>query len=353
MGIKISNNAVSRLAGNISDTATTINIVPGDGAKFPAISGSDWFPATLVNGTGDIEIVKCTARSSDSLTVIRGQEATAARTFNAGDRIDLRLTAAVFQTMTAEMMSALAEQGTQLAALLPAGTGPIPWSLPTEPAGWIFADGRTLFNDTAYPDLRTAYVNAGYPHGQDGSGNPKIPDARGRVIVGKDNMGGVAAGRLTTALGGIDGLTLGAAGGVQSYALSTAQLPYHAHTASAATGGAHTPSGSTDTEAAHTHTGSTGSAGAHSHTITTSPTDVGGSGSMGNLYSSGGGGFTTSTAAAHTHTVSVAAGGAHSHALTMAAVADHTHGVTVNAAGASAEHTIVQPGLVANAIVKT
>ena len=47
----------------------------------------------------------------------------------------------------------------------------------------------------------------------DGSTTFNVPDLRGRVPAGKDDMGGSAASRLTTAGGGVDGSTLGAVGG--------------------------------------------------------------------------------------------------------------------------------------------
>lgn len=37
MGIKLANNAVSRLAWNITDSATTIVLVPGESALLPAL----------------------------------------------------------------------------------------------------------------------------------------------------------------------------------------------------------------------------------------------------------------------------------------------------------------------------
>ena len=50
--------------------------------------------ATIVDNLNNIEIVQCTARSADTLTVVRGQEgATPARALNAGDKIENRLTA--------------------------------------------------------------------------------------------------------------------------------------------------------------------------------------------------------------------------------------------------------------------
>ncbi len=57
----------------------------------------------------------------------------------------------------------------------------------------------------------------------DGSTTFNIPDLRGRVVAGADAMGGVAAGRLTDPVSGID--ALGDAGGAQSHTLTTAQLP--------------------------------------------------------------------------------------------------------------------------------
>lgn len=135
----------------------------------------------------------------------------------------------------ANAKSASALIAAALAAFLPTGLGPLPWSLPTLPAGgWVWADGSVLLagSNTA---LRQAYIDAGFPYGQDGSGNPKLPDLRGRIPAGKDNMGGTAAGRLTTAVSGVDGTTLGASGGEQAHTLTLAEVPAHSHTVSGAT----------------------------------------------------------------------------------------------------------------------
>ncbi len=56
----------------------------------------------------------------------------------------------------------------------------------------------------------------------DGSTTFNIPDLRGRVIAGKDDMGGSAAGRLATA---VAGTTLGAVGGGEIRTLVTGNLP--------------------------------------------------------------------------------------------------------------------------------
>jgi microcystin-dependent protein len=54
------------------------------------------------------------------------------------------------------------------------------------------------------------------PHGVgDGSSTFNLPDLRGRASAGLDNMGGTAANRITAAISGVTGTTLGAAGGDQ------------------------------------------------------------------------------------------------------------------------------------------
>ena len=273
MGLKLTNNAISRLAASITTSETTLDLFSGDGALFPSLSAGDWFPATLVAATGEFEIVKVTARSADALTVTRAQENTSAKPFLAGDRIELRMTAASLGEIQTDAqagytaLSQIAALDTEVTGIqsqvtaldgtvtaldasttasvtnlqdqidaippppdgLPVGFGPVPWSLPTEPTGWIFADGRTLTSGTTYTALRSAYISASFPFGQDGSGNPKIPDMRGRVAAGKDNMGGTAASRLTTAGSGVDGATLGAAGGAETHTLSVTQMPSHNH----------------------------------------------------------------------------------------------------------------------------
>lgn len=108
MPLKLSNNAVSRLAASLTTSATTLSVMPGDGAKFPALTAGDWFPLTIVKSDGALEIVKCTARSTDTFTVTRAQEGTAALAFSAGDRVELRLTAAAVNEVNQTAINALA-----------------------------------------------------------------------------------------------------------------------------------------------------------------------------------------------------------------------------------------------------
>jgi hypothetical protein len=64
----------------------------------------------------------------------------------------------------------------------------------------------------------------------DNSTTFNLPDFRGRIGAGKDNMGGTTASRLTTAGSGISGVNLGDAGGSQTVTLTTTEIPAHTHT---------------------------------------------------------------------------------------------------------------------------
>ncbi len=96
------------------------------------------------------------------------------------------------------------------------------------PAGWLLCDGSAV-SRTTYASLFSAIATT-YGVG-DGSTTFNLPDLRGRVLAGQDDMGGSAAGRLTTAGSGVDGATLGATGGAQSVTLTAAEsgLPAHEH----------------------------------------------------------------------------------------------------------------------------
>jgi hypothetical protein len=93
MGIKFANSAFATLAAGINSSVTSITLTTGQGARFPSLAGGDYFFATLIDTSNNLEIVKCTARATDVLTVVRGQESTTARSFATGDRIELRVTA--------------------------------------------------------------------------------------------------------------------------------------------------------------------------------------------------------------------------------------------------------------------
>jgi hypothetical protein len=101
MSVLFTNNASAQLASGISGASVTIVVAAGQGARFPVPGTGSYFYATLVDQGNNLEVVKCTARSNDSLTVVRGQDGTSPRSYVAGDLIELRPVAAAFEDIQA------------------------------------------------------------------------------------------------------------------------------------------------------------------------------------------------------------------------------------------------------------
>jgi len=111
MGVKVTNNAFGTISAGISTSDTTVTLDTGQGARFPALGSGDYFFGTLVDTSNNIEVVKVTARSTDSLTVTRAQDNTTARAFAIGDRFELRPTAALFEAILSETALADGDYG--------------------------------------------------------------------------------------------------------------------------------------------------------------------------------------------------------------------------------------------------
>ena len=97
--MSFTNNAATTLASGITNVATSLTVASGTGALFPALSGSQYFWCTLANNAGTVEIVKVTARSTDTFTITRAQDNTSAVSWNSGDKVELRLVAAALNDL--------------------------------------------------------------------------------------------------------------------------------------------------------------------------------------------------------------------------------------------------------------
>ena len=91
-----------------------------------------------------------------------------------------------------------------------------PFAGSNAPDGWQMCNGQEL-SQTTYSSL-FAVIGTTYNTGGETSGNFRVPDLRGRVVAGLDNMGSTTSqDRLTNLSGGVDGDTLGATGGAEKH----------------------------------------------------------------------------------------------------------------------------------------
>ena len=92
----------------------------------------------------------------------------------------------------------------------------LPFSSDTIPNGWLLCDGSS-FSVTSYPEL---FDVIGTTYGYDDDRNPKLPDLRGRVAVGKKDA---------TSADDTEFSSLGKTGGEKTHTLTVDEMPSHTH----------------------------------------------------------------------------------------------------------------------------
>lgn len=173
------------------------------------------------------------------------------------------------------------------------------------PTGWLVCGGQAL----SRTDYAALFAVIGTAFGAPDGSSFSLPDLRGRVSAGRDfSVNSSTANRLTSTTMTPNGTTLGASGGAQTQTLTEAQMPSHTHTLS----------------------GSTNSTGSHTHTVSSLGAAVG-------LTD-----FGSSLTIFAQDSTSTSSAGEHSHTLSGSAAAT----------GGGQAHSIVQPTLILNKIIK-
>lgn len=201
MAVVFNNNASSRLAVAIAVGATSLSVTAGEGAKFPSPTAGDWFPLTIIKASGALEIVQCTARSGDVLTITRAQEGTSAQAFSVGDRVELRLTAGAIAAIRAEISAAQSGANASVKRAGDSMSGPL-----AAPSFEVVGSGGT----PGYVDLRASGGNSDYDvriyvdqvNGNLGEGRLVIKATKGINVDGPVSAGGTMnAGAYSAASG--------------------------------------------------------------------------------------------------------------------------------------------------------
>lgn len=299
------NNASSVMASGISNVATAVTVSAGQGALFPSPSAGQYAMVTLEDVAGVIEVVKCTSRSSDTLTIVRAQEGTAGVAFASGSRVELRVTAGVLAALLQKTGDTLAD--TTLSGIMTLGGGGsirsgeyaggavrgTPGDTTNQlivPAGggnpYIGAVSTnailTKANLTANLPAGTALVVTGCIFFWFGSvasipagyvlcdGTASTPNLLDKIVMCGGTAGTYPAG--TTGGSATTGVANGAAATTGTYALTVADLPAHHHNMKhfsfGVQGGGSLITGQPlGSGALNGNTDDTGGGGAHSHTI--------------------------------------------------------------------------------------
>lgn len=134
---------------------------------------------------------------------------------------------------------------------------------PSVPSGWLLCDGQAVSRTGSTAAL---FALIGTSHGAgNGSTTFNVPDYRGRILCGFDNMGGSSANRMTNAQAD----TVAGAQGAETHTLSSGEMPAHTHNVGTRLNpiaGANGAAGSASLAADNQQpTSSTGSGGAHNN----------------------------------------------------------------------------------------
>jgi microcystin-dependent protein len=200
------NNNFSDIATALTGSVATNGEAPMTG-QLPAFSGTLGAPGYSFNGDSDTGIYRSGAN---------------AFVFVCGGTAIATLSTTAF-TMNVALA---ADTGIAVTAKV-SGLGSVPvgavmdFATTAAPTGWLLCYGQAV-NRTTYSAL-FAVIGTTYGPG-DGSTTFNLPDCRGRVRGGKDDMGGVGASRLTSAVS-FDGAVQGGVGGSQGATLTLANLP--------------------------------------------------------------------------------------------------------------------------------
>lgn len=139
----------------------------------------------------------------------------------------------------------------------------LPYGGSSAPTGWLLCDGSAV-SRTTYADL-FAIISTTFGVG-DGASTFNVPDLRGRVPLGADNMGGSSANRVTATQAD----NLGQGSGAETHTLVSGEMPAHTHTTtlptnSTAGGSVNHWAGNNSGSSLASTTSSTGGGGAHNN----------------------------------------------------------------------------------------
>ena len=254
--ILFTNNASSLLASGITNSATSLAVTAGQGSLFPSPGANQIAVVTVEDTSGNIEVMWCTGRTGDTLTVTRAQEGTTAQAFASGSRVELRVTAGILGALLQKTGGDTLSGTTSITGVLQMGSsgslqgceyaGGYLRSAAGVTAGQIYVSAGVPMSGTA-TILTNTNIGSNLPSGADfchtgmiviwsGSsatvptgwhicdGTNGTPNLEDQFVLG-------AGGALPTS-GGTSSLTIpsvGLSGSVDGTALAINQMPAHTH----------------------------------------------------------------------------------------------------------------------------
>ena len=150
--VKLADNAYGTLGGALASTASSITFTSGHGARFPAVAAGECLYVCLLNSNNVLEEIQITTHtaSADTADVVRAVGATTAKAWNAGDRIEARLSSTAILNKHADPLAVTGTGSSTIA-------GPLAVAKSLDLSG--AAAGQITFPDTQNASTGTATLD--------------------------------------------------------------------------------------------------------------------------------------------------------------------------------------------------
>lgn len=152
-------NGYGTLGSALATGDTTLTFTAGHGARFPAVASGQMLSCCILNANNVLEEVQVTLHTAgaDTATMVRGANGTTAKAWNAGDRVEARVSSDVLKRLQVEAMKeitiATADAGaTYTGSISPTGYGLV--------SGLVYAFKLTTTNSVVAPTINLSSLGA-------------------------------------------------------------------------------------------------------------------------------------------------------------------------------------------------
>jgi hypothetical protein len=183
--------------GNYDASATEIDVIAGHGDRLPAAPfNAVWWNATDYPDPSDdlgVEIIRVTAKSTDTLTITRAQEGTAAEDHNVAGKTYNLIAGMTARTITETVGDVF-------------GFGPALVIDPNEPSVLVRLDTSKFIDlKDGYTEIQQTAVYIGDFEGQGNSSYMVLDDANNRLTLNNVNLATTQVESATVAVGTLAG----------------------------------------------------------------------------------------------------------------------------------------------------
>lgn len=152
-------NGYGTIGAALATGDTTLTFTTGHGARFPAVASGQMLSCCILNSNNVLEEIQITLHTagSDTATMVRGANGTTAKAWNAGDRIEARVSSDVLKRLQVEALKGITLSTADAGATYTGSISPTGYGLVT---GLVYALNAATSNSGATPTINLSSLGA-------------------------------------------------------------------------------------------------------------------------------------------------------------------------------------------------